>query len=420
MAGPWLCEESPTPTDAFVPPELHDVDVQARSSHWGSPDERRAYVHDEVQRTLAQRRGGPPDPDEVFVVEHALEGASRQQDAANHQAACDALDRRDLMALDSELAKERMRRLGGAQLNAYPLLQMHAAIAGVLEPYFPFIELVATLVPGVGELVAVYEAIEGETLVTSQPLGDAERIVGVVLAAAPMAASVAAAGPEAVAAVAAAIARRTGTSSRGALELVRGLARVEPAEARLLLRAAHGERLTAAERELGRRALRDLKVGQGALPRGAAFNDAEIFAHYVEESPARPTMEDPVHDELRVTDARGAGAAAKPYHHIFPQEMRDRFAELGLDIDDFTVQLEQAHHEAIHGGGNWKLARAWPDEWNSAIWNRIQREEARVQRESGKRLTKEQVLSIGRRMMKSYRVSGELVRYPRAAMRSKP
>jgi len=28
-----------------------------------------------------------------------------------------------------------------------------------------------------------------------------------------------------------------------------------------------------------------------------------------------------------------------------------------MDIDNFCVRLEQAQHEAIHGGGNWRLGR---------------------------------------------------------------
>jgi len=35
-----------------------------------------------------------------------------------------------------------------------------------------------------------------------------------------------------------------------------------------------------------------------------------------------------------------------------------------MDIDKFCVRLERAHHEAIHGGGNWRIGRTWPKEWN--------------------------------------------------------
>jgi hypothetical protein len=41
-------------------------------------------------------------------------------------------------------------------------------------------------------------------------------------------------------------------------------------------------------------------------------------------------------------------------------------------------------------------------------------------RRYGTPLTKEQIVSIARRMMQSYGIEGEFVRYPRAAARFKP
>ncbi|WP_245814183.1 hypothetical protein [Cystobacter ferrugineus] len=64
---------------------------------------------------------------------------------------------------------------------------------------------------------------------------------------------------------------------------------------------------------------------------------------------------------MRVTGKTGAGMAEPPRHHVLPKEFREWFEKRGftgeMDIDQFCVKLEQAHHEAIHGGGNWKLGR---------------------------------------------------------------
>ena len=48
------------------------------------------------------------------------------------------------------------------------------------------------------------------------------------------------------------------------------------------------------------------------------------------------------------------------------------FEKHGIDIDEFAVDLEQATHEAIHGGGDWRLGRAaWEGEWNQQILLRL-------------------------------------------------
>jgi hypothetical protein len=71
--------------------------------------------------------------------------------------------------------------------------------------------------------------------------------------------------------------------------------------------------------------------------------------------------EGPTTDAMKVTNTTGAGAARAPRHHVLPKEHREFFEDRGfkgdLDIDNFTVELETAHHQAQHGGGNWKLAR---------------------------------------------------------------
>ncbi len=69
--------------------------------------------------------------------------------------------------------------------------------------------------------------------------------------------------------------------------------------------------------------------------------------------------EGPTTDAMKVTNATGAGTARAPRHHVLPQEDREYFEQRGftgdLDINHFTVELETADHQALHGGGNWKL-----------------------------------------------------------------
>ena len=71
---------------------------------------------------------------------------------------------------------------------------------------------------------------------------------------------------------------------------------------------------------------------------------------------------------MKVTDRAGAGMSEHPKHHVMPDEHRAWFEQRGfkgdMDIDKFCVRLERAHHEAIHGGGNWRIGRTWPKEWN--------------------------------------------------------
>jgi hypothetical protein len=83
-----------------------------------------------------------------------------------------------------------------------------------------------------------------------------------------------------------------------------------------------------------------------------------------------------------------------PKHHVLPDEHRAWFEERGfkgdMDIDKFCIRLEKAHHEAIHGGGNWRLGRMWPNEWNQMIMRALRDAEDR----SGRMLTRNSILRI--------------------------
>ncbi|NRD48827.1 DUF2380 domain-containing protein [Corallococcus exiguus] len=107
---------------------------------------------------------------------------------------------------------------------------------------------------------------------------------------------------------------------------------------------------------------------------------------------------------MRETDRAGAGISDAPKHHVLPQEHREWFERRGftghMDIDQFCVRMERAHHEAIHGGGNWKLGRTWPGEWNRLIMDALYKAEVKF----GRVLTRNEVLDIVADRMKDYRI----------------
>ncbi|MFP2929293.1 DUF2380 domain-containing protein [Pyxidicoccus sp. 3LG] len=105
---------------------------------------------------------------------------------------------------------------------------------------------------------------------------------------------------------------------------------------------------------------------------------------------------------MKVTDRAGAGMSEHPKHHVLPQEHREWFEKRGftgdMDINQFCVRLERAHHEAIHGGGNWRLGRMWPGEWNRMIMEALHTTETDV----GRMLTRNEVLKVIAGYMKQY------------------
>ena len=105
---------------------------------------------------------------------------------------------------------------------------------------------------------------------------------------------------------------------------------------------------------------------------------------------------------MQVTGRARAGMSDAPKHHVLPQEHREWFERRGfkgdMDIDNFCVRMEQAHHEAIHGGGNWRLGRMWPGEWNRMIMRTLSDAEMAV----GRMLTRNDILSIVAERMKRY------------------
>ncbi len=109
--------------------------------------------------------------------------------------------------------------------------------------------------------------------------------------------------------------------------------------------------------------------------------------------------------------ARGAGASRPPRHHVFPQEFRAWFERrgftrsLGLDIDTFTVEMSEGEHQAIHGGGNWRLGRTTGIEWNTRLWAELQRAEGL----KGSLLNFSEIYTIAIRLMREYRIPADFV-----------
>ncbi|MFB1483477.1 DUF2380 domain-containing protein [Corallococcus sp. RDP092CA] len=107
---------------------------------------------------------------------------------------------------------------------------------------------------------------------------------------------------------------------------------------------------------------------------------------------------------MQVTGRAGAGMSDAPKHHVLPQEHREWFERRGfkgdMDIDQFCVRLEKAHHEAIHGGGNWKLGRTWPGEWNQLLMRELLKAETRA----GRMLTRDAILKLVAKQMKDYKI----------------
>ncbi|HEX8434468.1 DUF2380 domain-containing protein [Archangium sp.] len=114
---------------------------------------------------------------------------------------------------------------------------------------------------------------------------------------------------------------------------------------------------------------------------------------------------------MRVTGRAGAGMAEPPEHHVLPREFREWFEKRGftgeMSIDRFCVRLEQSRHQAIHGGGNWRLGRTWPGEWNRMIMEALREAETRV----GRMLTPNEILRTVAKRMKDYDIPMNFTRW---------
>jgi hypothetical protein len=106
-------------------------------------------------------------------------------------------------------------------------------------------------------------------------------------------------------------------------------------------------------------------------------------------------------ESMQTTGARGAGVTQNGLterHHVLPREHKEWFQERGFpgnDIDAYCVQLDIPDHQALHGGGNFRLGREWKEEWNKKMIQALYDEEQR----RGRKLNREEVLTIVRRLM---------------------
>ncbi|MBN1209770.1 MAG: DUF2380 domain-containing protein [Myxococcaceae bacterium] len=121
--------------------------------------------------------------------------------------------------------------------------------------------------------------------------------------------------------------------------------------------------------------------------------------------------EGPEVSAMHETGKTGAGMAERPQHHVLPDEFRRWFEKRGftgaMSIDQFCVELELAHHQAIHGGGNWRLGRAWPNEWNQMIMKTLRDAEV----EAGRLLTRNEILNIVAESMRDYSIPMRFTRW---------
>jgi hypothetical protein len=121
--------------------------------------------------------------------------------------------------------------------------------------------------------------------------------------------------------------------------------------------------------------------------------------------------EGPTADSMHATGRSGAGMARPPRHHVMPKEERKWFEDRGmtgdLDIDQFTVEMDEAEHQALHGGGNWRLGRTWPGEWNQRIMTVLRRAESTL----GRRLRPDEILDRVAEEMRANDIPMDFVPY---------
>ncbi|WP_324291589.1 DUF2380 domain-containing protein [Corallococcus sp. BB11-1] len=113
---------------------------------------------------------------------------------------------------------------------------------------------------------------------------------------------------------------------------------------------------------------------------------------------------------MHETGKAGAGMSDAPKHHVLPQEHREWFERRGfkgaMDIDQFCVRMEKADHQAIHGGGDWRMGRTWAGEWNQMIMGQLRDAESAA----GRMLTRNEILNIVAEHMQSSDIPMNFIR----------
>jgi hypothetical protein len=153
-------------------------------------------------------------------------------------------------------------------------------------------------------------------------------------------------------------------------------------------------------------------AGAAEALRVRGFTSAMAQATDLPQSVKDLLGEGPTTDAMKVTNTTGAGVARAPRHHVLPKEHRKFFEERGftgdLDIDNFTVEIENAHHQAQHGGGNFKMGRReWPGEWNRLVIEDLETREEII----GRRLSTSEIMKRVEILMKERDIPLRFVSY---------
>jgi hypothetical protein len=162
--------------------------------------------------------------------------------------------------------------------------------------------------------------------------------------------------------------------------------------------------------------------GPTAQPKDQSFDQQR--AKQLDDNDSSPET-----DAVNEANKAQAGMAAKPLHHVFPQNAKIRavdergnvfkqdsrawFEKRGFvgerNIDQSTVEMEKAYHEAIHGGGDYKLGRTDGFDWNSKVADTLGAAEAEL---GGARLlTYDENFAIVLRLMREYAIPQHFVPY---------
>jgi len=129
---------------------------------------------------------------------------------------------------------------------------------------------------------------------------------------------------------------------------------------------------------------------------GAAKDNADEKVFRAGKAPLRGDKRNqmgtgPETGSMHVGNAAQAGMARPPQHHVLPQEQRAWFAARGVNVDEYCVNLDQAHHEAIH-----KM------DWNGQLMKAMKvREDGK-----GKKLVAGEIVDVARIVMGQFNIGG--------------
>jgi hypothetical protein len=126
--------------------------------------------------------------------------------------------------------------------------------------------------------------------------------------------------------------------------------------------------------------------------------DRAVLVHNGWDCIKKPVIDDALESgAVNGTTAYRAGATRPPRHHVFPQNDADKawFKARGVDVDRYTLPLDEGTHGALHyGGGPGKGGGFWNDE----IMSRLMAREAAL----GRQLTRREILAIGAQMRRQF------------------